>query len=211
MDNVVEIIKNDLEQVREKLQQECSNEQLDYLKKIMPHNNYVHVFNTIEAAGDLFPASIKMGMAALLFHENTLLSLESGNTEKALFPLSMGTRACALFLAQDKTFEAFVNVGRTAISNNTSHAAKISNKVKYPWREHAKEVARKLWREKEILHNELADWLLTEYKSSDGKYPFSGTLIGITEGNERIAILKLLKEVAKEPEFSGLNLIKGGL
>lgn len=83
-----------------------------------------------------------------------------------------------------------------------------SNAKRYPWKAEIAKVARQRWQEEDIAHNKLADWLIQEYKNPDGRHPFSGTLDGICEGNERKAILKLLKKVAKESEFSDRNLIK---
>lgn len=208
IEDAIKMIEDNIENVRYKLQRECNKEQLECLESIMPHDSHIRVFETIEATKNLFADSLKMGIAALLSCSNALIALNEGNAEKALLPLSMGIQACTLFLGQDQTFEALANMERSIIKKSATRAGKASCKKKYPWREKAKELARQRWQEEDILHTELADWLINEYQAPDGKYPFSGILKGIDEGNERRAMLKLLKELAKK-DFPERHLIKG--
>ena len=208
-DAAIKMINDDLVLIREKLQQECNNEQLEYLKSITSNDNYLPVFETIENAGNLFSDSLKMGVAALLSYKNALLLFNSGNAEGVAVPLFMGAKAGSMFVAQEKTLKALARVEKNAIKDSAARAGKISNEKKYPWRKQIKDIARQEWRKHDMLHNDLADWIITEYKTDDGQHPFSGTLAGIKESNERATIMKLLKEVAKDSEFSGRHLIKG--
>lgn len=116
---------------------------------------------------------------------------------------------------QGKMKEEFTDklnvAGEAAISDSARKSVSVRYEELNKIKDDAAVVAELLWvNGSELLHHDMADYLVDEYQDKNGRHPFL-RLPGVKEGNEKKILRKVTKKVAKKmvrPDlvFNGFHL-----